>query len=230
MATKHTLAAESRTTKGKGAARSLRRDGRVPAVIYGHHREPASLTVDAAALSRILTVGHGARALLDIAVDGKPAVKALLREIQRDPVRPQDIVHIDLYEVKADEKIVVKVPIHVTGTADGVRNGGGILEHPIRELTVRVFPADIPDEVLVDVTNLAIGKSIHVRELSVPKAEVMDEGDLVVAAVVAPRVEEVVAPAGETPVGAAEPEVIKKGKEEEGEDEAEAAAPAPKKG
>jgi large subunit ribosomal protein L25 len=220
MATKHSLAAESRTTTGKGAARSLRRQGRVPAVIYGHHREPATLTVDAAALHRLLTVGHGTRALLDVAVDGKAPVKALLREIQRDPVRTQDIVHIDLYEVKADEKIVVKVPLHVVGTADGVRNGGGILEHPMRELTIKVFPGDIPEEVQIDVTALVIGKSIHVRELTVPKAEIMDDGDLVVAAVVAPRVEEVAAPTADAAAAVAEPEVIKKGKDEEG-DEAE---------
>ena len=217
MAHKHSLAAESRTTKGKGAARSARRAGRVPAVIYGHHREPTSLTVDANALGRLLTVEHASRALLDVAVDGKAPVKALIREIQRDPVRRQDIVHIDLYEVKADEKIIVKVPVHLTGTADGVRNGGGILEHPMRELTCKVFPADIPEHFEVDVTNLVIGKSIHVSELSIPKAEIMDDGNLVVAAVVAPRVEEVAAPAGEAAT-TAEPEVIKKGKDEEGEE------------
>jgi len=214
MAKKHSLAAESRTSKGKGAARSARRAGRVPAVIYGLHREPASLTVDANALSRLLTVEHGMRALLDIAVDGKAPVKALIREIQRNPVRRQDIVHIDLYEVNANEKITVKVPVHLTGTADGVRNGGGILEHPMRELTVKVLPADIPEHFEVDVTNLVIGKSIHVSELSIPKAEIMDDGNLVVAAVVAPRVEEVVAPAGDAAT-TAEPEVIKKGKDDE---------------
>jgi large subunit ribosomal protein L25 len=217
MAHKHSLAAESRTSKGKGAARSARRSGRVPAVIYGHHREPTSLTVDANALSRLLTVEHASRALLDVAVDGKAPVKALIREIQRDPVRRQDIVHIDLYEVKADEKIIVKVPVHLTGTADGVRNGGGILEHPMRELTCKVFPADIPEHFEVDVTNLIIGKSIHVSELSIPKAEIMDDGNLVVAAVVAPRVEEVAAPASDA-AATAEPEVIKKGKDEEGEE------------
>ena len=217
MAKKHTLAAESRTSKGKGAARSARRAGRVPAVIYGHHREPASLTVDANALSRLLTVEHGSRALLDIAVDGKAPVKALIREIQRDPVRRQDIVHLDLYEVNANEKITVKVPVHLIGTADGVRNGGGILEHPLRELTVKVLPADIPEHFEVDVTALAIGKSIHVSELSIPNAEIMDDGILAVAAVVAPRVEEVVAPT-DAAAATAEPEVIKKGKDEEGEE------------
>jgi large subunit ribosomal protein L25 len=227
MATKHTLAAESRTTTGKGAARSLRREGRIPAVIYGHHREPASLTVDAAALNRLLTVGHGLRALLDVSIDGKAPVKALFRELQRDPVRPQDVVHVDLYEVKADEKITVKVQLHLVGTADGVRNGGGILEHPMRELTIKCFPGDIPDAIEIDVTNLAIGKSIHVSEIAVAKGEVLDDGDLVVAAVVAPRVEEVAAPTADAAAAVAEPEVIKKGKEEEAEGEE---APAAKKG
>lgn len=226
MANKHLLAAESRTSKGKGAARSARRAGRVPAVIYGHNREASSLTVDAAALNRLLTVDRASRALLDIAVDGKAPVKALIREIQRDPVRWQDIVHLDLYEVNADEKITVKVPVHLTGTAEGVRNGGGILEHPVRELTVKLFPADIPEHFEVDVTTLGIGKSIHVSELSIPKGEILDDGALTVAAVVAPRVEEVAVPAADA-VAVAEPEVIKKGKEEEGEAEE---APAPKKG
>ncbi len=226
MANKHLLAAESRTSKGKGAARSARRAGRVPAVIYGHHREAASLTVDAAALYRLLTVDHASRALLDVAVDGKAPVKALIREIQRDPVRWQDIVHLDLYEVNANEKITVKVPVHLVGTAEGVRNGGGILEHPVRELTVKLFPADIPEHFEVDVTLLGIGKSIHVSELSIPKAEILDDGALTVAAVVAPRVEEVVVPAADA-AAVAEPEVIKKGKDEEGEAEE---APAPKKG
>lgn len=228
MAIKHSLAAESRTSKGKGAARSARRAGRIPAVIYGHHREPATLTVDAAALSRLITVGHGLRALIDVSIDGKAPVKALFRELQRNPVRPQDIVHVDLYEVKADEQITVKVQLHVTGTAEGVRNGGGILEHPMRELSIKCFPGDIPDAIQIDVTDLAIGKSIHVREITIAKGEILDDGDLVVAAVVAPRVEEVVAPAGEGATdAAAEPEVIKKGKEDE-EAEAEG-APAAKK-
>lgn len=218
MAKKHSLAAESRTTKGKGAARAARRSGRVPAVIYGHHREPTPLTVDAGALFRLLTVEQASRHLLDVAVDGKAPVKALIREIQRDPVRKQDIVHLDLYEVNATEKIVVKVSVHLIGTAEGVRNGGGILEHPLRELTVRVLPADIPEHFEVDVTSLAIGKSIHVSELSIPNAEIMDEGILAVAAVVAPRVEEVAAPVEGAAV--AEPEVIKKGKDDEDAPEA----------
>ena len=226
MATKHSLAAESRTSKGKGAARSARRAGKIPAVIYGHHREPAALTVDAAALTRLITVGHGLRALIDVSIDGKAPVKALFRELQRDPVRPQDVVHVDLYEVKSDEKITVKVQLHLTGTAEGVRNGGGILEHPVRELNIKCFPADIPDAIEIDVTNLAIGKSIHVSEITVAKGEILDDGDLVGAAVVAPRVEEVAAPAADA-AAVAEPEVIKKGKDDEGEGEE---APAPKKG
>jgi large subunit ribosomal protein L25 len=215
MATMHTLAATSRTTTGKGAARALRREGRVPAVIYGHHREPAALTLEAAQVARLLQATHGGGStLFDVAVDGKAPVKALLREVQRDPVRLTEIVHVDLYEVKADEKITVKVPIHLVGTADGVRNGGGILEHPVREVTLRVFPGDIPDHVDVDVSPLGIGKSIHLSDLQIAKAEILDDLKLTVAAVVAPRVEEA-APAAEA-AAAAEPEVIKKGKEEEG--------------
>ena len=217
MAHQVTLTAQSRQQTGKGAARSLRREGRVPAVIYGHDREPLALTVDGTALQKLLVGISASSTLFDVAVDERPPVKALIREIQRDVIQHNQIIHLDLYEVRTDEKITVRVPLHLVGVPDGVRNFGGVLDHVIRELEIRVFPADIPEHVDVDVTNLTIGHSIFVRDLKVEKAEIMAVGDLPVCTVVAPRAEEVVAPVAEAAV-VAEPELIRKVKPEDEEE------------
>lgn len=209
-----TLAAESRTNTGKGAARSLRREGKVPAVMYGHGRDPMALSLDARSLGRLLDRIGGETALIDVAVDGGAPVKALVREVQRNPVRRVDVIHLDLYAVVAGQPITVEVAVHVVGTADGVRNHGGVLEHILHRLSVRVLPGDIPEHIDVDVTHLAVGDSVHVSELSVPKGEILNDGELSVVTVVAPRVE--AAPVVEEEASA-EPEVIKKGKGEEAE-------------
>ena len=217
MANQVSLDARTRTATGKGAARSLRREGKIPGVIYGHGREPEALVVEVLALQKTLMSVHGAT-IIDVAVDGRAPVKALIREIQRNPVRPGDVIHLDLYEVKADEKITVEVPVHLIGIPDGVRNSGGILDHSLRELEVEVYPADIPASIDIDVTNLTIGHSIYVRDVTLDKAKILNDPDVPVCTVVAPRAEEVVAPVvGEEPV-VAEPELIRKPKEEDDEE------------
>jgi large subunit ribosomal protein L25 len=231
MAQQATIEAASRRGSGKGAARSLRREGKIPAVIYGRGRDPEPLAVDAGALTRLLSQVAASTTLLDVAVEGRAPVKALIREIQRNPVRPSDIIHLDLYQVQADEKITVEVPVRLVGVPEGVKNFGGVLDHIMHHLSVRVFPADIPEHVDVDVSALNIGQSIHVGELTVEKLEIMNDAGQTVCTVVAPRAEEVVAPTPEAEV-VAEPELIRKPKEEgeeaEGEPEAEAGK-APKK-
>jgi len=144
-------------------------------------------------------------------VDGRPAVKALIREIQRDSVRPAEILHLDLYEVRADEKVTLSVPIHLTGIPDGVRNFGGVLDHVLRELEIEVLPADIPEHVELDVTALAIGHSMFVRDVRVEKAEILNDPDTPVCTVVAPRTEEAPAPVEEA-AAPTEPELIRKPK------------------
>lgn len=230
MSKQTTIAARTRENTGKGAARSLRRTGQVPAVIYGHGRAPEALTLDSALLQKVLLTAHGST-LLDVAVEGRAPVKALLREVQRNPLRPTDVVHVDLFEVRADEKITVEVAVHVTGTADGVRNGGGVLDLTLRELTVRVLPADIPERIEVDVTPLAIGHAIHVRDIKLATGEILNDPALTVCVVVPPRTEEVAPAPGEAAATAAEPELIRKVKEgEEGEGAEAPAAAAPAAG
>ena len=221
------LEAQPRTSTGKGAARSMRRNGQIPAVIYGHGREPEALSMDSAALSRALIGISAASTLVDVSVGGKAPVKALIREIQRDMIQHGAIIHLDLYEVRADEKITVKVPVHLVGTPDGVRNFGGVLDHVLRDLEILVLPGDLPAHIDLDVTSLVIGHSLYVRDVKVSKADILTDANLPVCTVVAPRAEEVVAPVAEAAT-AAEPELIRKAKAEDAEEGAE--KPDTKKG
>jgi large subunit ribosomal protein L25 len=221
MAQQVNLQAATRSNTGKGAARTFRRAGKVPAVIYGHGREPEALVVDAPALSKMLMGISAGSTIVDVTVDGRAPVKVLIREIQRNPIRPADIMHVDLYEIHADEKITVEVPVHLSGTADGVRNFGGVLDHILRTLEIEVFPGDIPASIDLDVTSLGIGQSLYVRDIKVEKAEILNDEDLPVVTVVAPRAEEV-APADAEEVASTEPELIRKPKAEDEEPEAKA--------
>src|SRR6266571_1372260 len=211
MAQTVSLSASPRQATGKGAARQARFRGRVPAVIYGHGRDTQPLELEAKALEKALQGVEPASTIIDLAVDGK-TVKTLIREIQRHPIRT-DIIHVDFYEIHATEKVKLKVPVHLVGNPDGVRNAGGVLDQVTREVEIEVLPEYIPDRVELDVSALKIGDSLHTR-------------DLTIATVVPPRAEEVAAPAAETATEVAEPELIRKVREGEEGEEGEA-APAP---
>jgi large subunit ribosomal protein L25 len=214
MATAKTLEAERRNANGKGAARSLRRQGKVPAVIYGRGRAPEALQLDAVGLERLLTKIRASSTIVDLTVADQTPVKALIREIQRNPVRPIEILHVDLYEVHADEKISVEVPLQFVGTAEGVKNQGGMLEIILHDLQIRVFPGDIPEKVEVDVSALVLGQSLHVSDLTLVKGEILTDTGVTICTVVAPKAEE--APAATPDAAAAapttEPELIRKAK------------------
>lgn len=214
MAQDVTLSAEPRADTGKGVARTLRRNGRVPAVIYGHGREPEALSVDTTALGRLLAGISASTTVLNLAVGDRAPVRALIREMQRNPIRPADIIHLDFFEVRADEEIEVDVPVHLVGIPEGVRVGGGTLDQALYTLTISVLPGDLPESIEVDVSGLTIGHSIHVRDLSVPKAEILNDENLPVASVIPPRAE--AAPAAET-AASSEPELIRKAKADEDE-------------
>jgi large subunit ribosomal protein L25 len=212
------LQVSTRTASGKGAARSLRRQGQVPGVIYGHDREPEAVAVETLSLTKMLIGISAATTIVEVAIDGRPPVKALIREIQRDSLRAGQILHLDLYEVRAHEKITLEVPVHLVGIPDGVRNFGGVLDHSLRDIEIEVLPADIPEHVELDVTALTIGHSLFVRDIKIEKARILNDPDTPVCTVVAPRTEE--APAVVEEVAPAEPELIRKPKAEaEGEAE-----------
>src|SRR5881396_3176881 len=230
MAQTVSLSASPRQATGKGAARQARFRGRVPAVIYGHGRDTQPLELEAKALEKALQGVEPASTIIDLAVDGK-TVKTLIREIQRHPIRP-DIIHVDFYEIHATEKVKLKVPVHLVGNPDGVRNAGGVLDQVTREVEIEVLPENIPDRVELDVNALKIGDSLHVRDLSIPNAKILTDAELTIATVVPPRAEEVAAPSPEAVTEVAEPELIRKvreGEEEEGEGGAAAEGGAPAK-
>jgi large subunit ribosomal protein L25 len=207
------LAATPRTATGKGAARSLRRDGQIPAVIYGHARQSQSLAINTRELERLLSRVSAETTVIELSLDGR-TTRTLIREIQRHPFK-RSIIHVDFQELVAGEKVTVDVPIVIVGTAAGVREGG-ILDQVMRELSVEVDPANIPNHIDVDVTSLTIGHSVHVSDLVLPEGvTVLDDPDATVAVVSAPKVVEE-APAAPTEAEAvAEPEVIGKKKEDE---------------
>ena len=213
------LSGNVRDNSGKGVARSLRSSGRVPAIIYGHGREPQSLSIDTRELEKLLSHISAENTVIDLTVDGKSA-RTLIREIQRHPFKRQ-ILHVDFQELVAGEKIVVRIPIILVGVPDGVRMDGGILDQTMRELEVEVDPSNIPNHIDVDVTKMTIGSSLHVSDLTLPEGvEIVGDDDASVAVVSAPRaaIEEVAAT--DEPATTAEPEVIraKKPDEEEGSD------------
>ena len=222
MATTATISATSREQTGKGAARSVRREGRVPGVLYGHGEESVALTVDTRELQRLVHSVSIENTIVDLALDGgRQPVKVLIREIQRHPTN-DEYLHIDFFHVAMDEKISVEVPIVLIGEPIGVRTKEGIVDHQLRELEVYCLPGEIPEKIEVDVSGLDIGDAIHVQDLVVPEGvEVEADPERSVVTVLPPAVipveEEAAVAAEEVPT---EPELIGKRKaEEEGEEE-----------
>jgi large subunit ribosomal protein L25 len=172
------------------------------------------VTVNPQALLAALGAGENVLINLSLQGDGGHTAVVILKELQRDPVKGRPL-HVDFQEVSMEKKVRVEVPLVITGEATGVKNKGGILEHGLRQLSVECLPLSIPERIVVDVSTLDIGNSIHVSELHVEEGvRILDDGERVVASVVAPAVEEAPAAVPEAEA-AAEPEVVGKKKEEE---------------
>ncbi len=202
--TSATLSANLRTDTGKGVARKLRQNGEIPAVIYGHGREPQSLSVNAREFERLIKSVAAGSTVIELDLAGTPA-RSLIREIQRHPFKKQ-IMHVDFQEVVAGETIMLKCPIVYHGTPIGVRVDAGILDQIMHELTIEALPANIPDHINVDISELHVGKSLHVSDLVLPAGvKVMDDPANTVCIVQASK-----AGATETTDAVAEPEVIRK--------------------
>jgi large subunit ribosomal protein L25 len=207
------LSAKTRSATGKGVARKLRAAGEVPAVIYGHNREPQALSLNAHELALLLEKVPYQSTVIELAIEGGNA-RTLIRELQRHPFKKQ-ILHVDFQELVAGEKVTVKVPLHYTGVPEGVRLGGGVLDQILHEVEISVDPANIPGHITVDVTALTIGHSIHAGEVPLPAGvELLTDADATVCVCAAPKVSEEAAPAAE---GAGEPELIRKAKADEAE-------------
>jgi large subunit ribosomal protein L25 len=208
MAQQVKLKAQKRTVVGRNAIKKIKKEGLVPGVIYGSQSEPMALQVESRALTNVLAHASSEHVLVELEIaDGSQSTNrlALIQEVQHHPLKRQ-LLHVDFHAVSATEKIISEVPIEAFGEALGVRTFGGLLEYSLRSLEVECFPQDLPDIVRVDVTNLNIGESFHVRDLPLPAGvEALTDGDLTVVSVVASRVGEEVVETAEAP---AAPEVI----------------------
>jgi large subunit ribosomal protein L25 len=224
------VTAESRTGKGKNENRRLREKGQIPGILYGSQKETIPVAISPKEITAILRSASGENTLFDLDLSGKKR-KVILKEFQLEPLKGT-LLHADFYEVALDRVLEVKVHVELKGNPVGVKVEGGILDFVTRELEVECLPGDIPEKIVVDVSELALGKNLRVSDLKeIPaKVKILTEADIVIAHVVAPRAEEE-APAAEVVAaeGAAEPEVIKKGKTAEGEAAAEEKPEKPEK-
>jgi len=213
------LNATPRSETGTGVARKIRQGGHVPGIIYGHGRAPQALAINTRELERLLSQVNAASTIIELSFDGSTA-RTLIREIQRHPFK-RSILHVDFQELVAGENVTVSVPLRFIGTAEGVRNAGGILEEVMHQLHIRVDPSAIPDHIDVDVTNVTIGHSLHVGDIVLPEGvTVLDDADATICVVAVPRaIAETPAVGVEAvPEAAAEPELIRKPKAEDEEE------------
>ncbi|HEX9157856.1 MAG TPA: 50S ribosomal protein L25 [Syntrophales bacterium] len=216
-----TLEVSRREGIGKETAKKLRAKGQVPAVVYGGHREPVAITVDRRAVAELIQKSdHGVRSIFLLKMTGTDQQRhAMIKDIQIDPVS-RKMTHIDFVRVEMSEKVRVTIPVHPTGTAIGVKEGG-LLDFQVRELHVECLPNAIPDVVEIDVTPLENHQYYRISDLKLPEGvKVLDDPERVVVGVTQARAEvaEVAAIEGEEVAAPAEPEVIKKGKAEEAEE------------
>ena len=229
------LEAVERTERGKNEARRLRAAGRIPAVVYGVKEGGRAIAVDPKTLAKILRTELGANTLISLKLAGGSDTRVLVKEYQIDPVTHQ-LLHADFYRVAMDKVIRVTVTVVPRGEPKGVKQQGGVLDIVHRQLELECLPADIPEHIEVDVSEMMVGQSVRVRDLATSdKWKAVSDPDMMLMHVIIPKVEEVAvtpeAAAAAASAAPAEPEVIKKGKKEEaeGEEAPPAAAPAGRK-
>lgn len=190
---KYQLTVTPREGTGRSASRRLRKADKVPAILYGKHTKPETLAINAPEFAKLLKEIAGRAALIELKRDAGATALSFLQEVQRDPITDR-YLHVDLQEVKENEKMVISVSVRVTGEAYGVKTEGGVLDIATKRLRIRTLPKDLPDFIEVDVSALKIGESIHVGELKkLPGVEFLDDPQQAVVLCVAPPEEEAAA-------------------------------------
>lgn len=212
-----TIRAEPRKAQGSTAARRARRAGHLPGVVYGEGKPAMAVQVPAHEFEKMLHRHTGEHLIMDLVIGGETK-KVLLQELQRNPLTGH-LMHVDFHEISMTKKLRVEVPITLVGTPVGVSQQGGILDHLLRRVEIECLPADIPEQIEVDVSGLEVGKHLSVRDIRLDPARyaVITAGDIAIAAVSMPKAEEEAAPAAAAGEAAAEPEVLTEKKAEEGE-------------
>ena len=180
------LAGDFRRRLGKGGSRAVRRDGFVPAILYGSGEAPIPIKVNSHVFETLVRSPGGVHAVIDFKLPGSEEIMALIREVQRDPVS-RNIVHVDFQRIKAGVPVTVRLPIALTGTPAGVKLGG-ILEFIARDIDVKCLPQHVIGRFEVDVSEFNIGDSLLVKDLDIPNMEILTEPDRTIAMVAAPTV------------------------------------------
>jgi large subunit ribosomal protein L25 len=220
-----TLHADKRDGRGKNEARRLRASGRIPAVVYGTEKNKATeIAVDPKVLLRILHSDSGVNTLIGLEGADLKGGKVLVKEYQLDPI-DHKLLHADFYAIAMDKLLTVTVPVLIKGEPKGVKQQGGIVDFVSREIEVECLPADIPQHIDIDTSELMLHQGIRVRDLPTDgKWKAVSDPDQMIVHVVAPKVEEVATPeataAAAAPGAQSEPEVIKKGKKDEDDEKA----------
>lgn len=216
MANQISLKARTRASLGKNAVKKIRGDGYIPGVIYGRKTKPLSIELTLKDLQAALRKASSENILVDLQLDNNGQAEsrfALVQEIQHDHFRDK-FLHVDFHEIAQDETIHLEVAVEASGESVGVKASGGLLEHTLRMIHIECLPKDIPGTILIDVSHLDLGQSIHVSDIVAPQGvTITSQPELTVFACVAPKVEEVVV----TPEASKEVEVIKEKKAPEGE-------------
>lgn len=218
-----TIKAEKRTASGKGMARKLRATGRTPAVVYGQGEEALHLSVDTLETTNLFNHISVENTIVELVVEGeKEAIQTLVREVQVHPFRP-DLLHVDFYKIQTGVELEVQIPLHLHGTAPGVKLQGGVLQQLEHDLPVRTVPSLIPDELTLDVSGLEIGDQLTAADLELPEGvTLLLDDDKTLVVVQAPRLEEEEEEDEETE-DLLEPELVGEEDEEEGAAEGEGA-------
>lgn len=215
------LDATVRTTIGKNEARRTRREGKVPAVVYGAasegaSRDAVSISVEPKALLKILHSEAGANTLISLKLDGGDT-KVLVKDFLLDPIT-HAVLHADFYRVAMDRMIQVTIPVLLKGEPKGVKLQGGLVEFIRREIEIECLPTDIPEHVDIDITDLAVGQGVRVKDVATnPKWQPITDVDTMLVHVILAKAEEAAPAAAGAVVAGSEPEVIKKGKKDEAE-------------
>lgn len=217
------LSANPRSLFRRKGSRKVRASGRIPAVIYGRHNPPQSLELNSKEFDLLVHQAHSEIILVDLTISGgdqpsQPARLALVQDVQHHPLSGATL-HVDFHEVKPDELVTIEVPVEAVGIPEGVKNGGGTLEHVRFRLKVRCLPKDLPDRIDVDVTALKVGTTLHIGEITAPAGvELLGDKKIpvfAVAAPLAPETDAAATPAEGAAEGAAkQPEMIKEKKDD----------------
>ncbi|MFH1892546.1 MAG: 50S ribosomal protein L25 [Candidatus Zixiibacteriota bacterium] len=188
-----TLTAVPRADAGKGVARKLREQGMLPAVVYGPDLDAIPIAISLRDLAALFRKSESDNILIDLTIEGKTSepYKVLIREVQRGPIQSK-MLHVDFQQISLTKKITVSVPIHLKGIPDGVKTMGGILEFTRRQIDVACLPTDMRDFIEIDVSEMAIGDSVHARDLDLPGLELVTNESQVIVTVAAPTVAKVV--------------------------------------